>query len=121
MNRDPLKHFMKVGDLEPPLRRQIIDAETGLPFDLTGASAKYIMTEPDKTTGKINAAAVIETPVTSGFVRYDWQSGDTDTAGDFPSEFQITLLSGKKITFPSGQFEPGKSYIYVLMTADLGD
>lgn len=118
---DPLQHFIKKGDTEPPIRRQIIQASTGLPYDLTGASAKFIMTEEDGTTEKINAAAVIEDPPGSGFLRYDWQTGDTDNEGNFPSEFQITLLSGKIITFPGGAFEPGKSYIYVKIVKDLGD
>lgn len=118
---DPLQHFMKKGDTEPPLRRQIIQASTGLPYDLTGASAKFIMTEEDMVTGKINAPAVIESPPSSGFLRYDWQTGDTDIEGNYPSEFQITLQSGKIITFPPGEFEPGKSYIFVKIVKDLGD
>lgn len=121
MNNDPLKHFLKKGDTEPPLRRQIIQASTGLPYDLTGASAKFIMRESVGGTVKINTAAIIESPPSSGVVRYDWQTGDTDTAGDFPSEFQITLASGAVITFPPGEFEPGKSYIFVKITEDLGD
>jgi len=121
MNNDPLKHFMKKGDTGPPLRRTLIENATGLPLDLTGASAKFIMTEADKQTGKIDAPMIIETPVSSGVVRYDWAAGDTDTPGDFPSEIQVTLLSGEIVTFPSGQFEPGKSYIFVKITADLGD
>lgn len=120
MNRDPLKFFLKKGDTEPPIRRQIIQASNGLPLDLTGATAKFIM--QDEAGGpKINAPAVIEYPPSAGLVRYDWQAADTAAEGNFPAEFQITLPSGNKITFPPGEFEPGKSYIYVKITADLGD
>jgi len=115
-NRDPLKHFLKKEDLEPPIRRTIIDANTGLPYDLTGASAVFYM----KTVGgsvKINgAAAIIESPASSGIIRYDWTTGDTDTSGEYYAEFVIALASGKEITFPAGEFEPGKSYINVLIT-----
>jgi len=121
MNNDPLKFFLKKGDTEPPIRRKIIQSSNGLPLDLTGASVKFIMTEEDRTTAKINAAAVIEYPPTAGIVRYDWQAGDTAAAGNFPAEFQITLPGGKILTFPPGGFEPGKSYIFVKITADLGD
>lgn len=121
MNTDPLKHFLKVNDTGPPLRRTLIEAATGLPVDLTGASVKYIMTKEDKSTGKINAAMTIESPATSGVVRYDWQAADTTPAGNFPSEIEVTKASGEKITFPAGDPEPGKSYIFVLMTPDLGD
>jgi hypothetical protein len=118
---DPLKHFMKKGDLEPSIRRAIIDGETGLPYDLTGASVKFIMTKDDLTTIKITAAGVIESPASAGILRYDWTGTDTDTALKFKAEFQITLASGKKLTFPAGDESPGKSYIDVLITADLGD
>jgi hypothetical protein len=118
---DPLKHFMKKGDLEPVIRRAIIDGATGLPFDLTGASVKFLMNEDDLITVKINAAGVIESPASGGVIRYDWQGTDTDTAKKYKAEFQITLASGKKLTFPPGDESPGKSYIDVLITQDLGD
>jgi hypothetical protein len=121
MNNDPLKHFIKKGDTAPPIRRQIIQASTGLPYDLTGATAKFIMNEEDKTTPIINAAAVIESPEGNGFIRYDWQAGDTDKVGNFPAEFQITLSGGGVLTFPAGEFSPGRSYIYVKITEDLGN
>lgn len=119
-NNDSFLHFMKVGDTGPPLRRTLIDANNGLPMDLTGASVKLIMTE-ENGDPKINAAMSIEYPPTAGIVRYDWQTGDSDSAGNFPCEIQVTKLSGEIVTFPPGDFEPGKRYIYVLMTEDLGD
>lgn len=120
INRDPLKHFMKVGDLESILRRRLVYTSTGFPVDLTGASVQFILNEED-LSAKINKPAVIENPPTAGIVNYPWEAGDTDDAGNFPSEFEVTFASGKKATFPSGEFSPGKSYIYCKFTADLGD
>lgn len=118
---DPLKHFMKRNDLEPVIRRTIKNRKTGFPEDLTGATVKFFMNETDLTTVKIDAAAVIESPASSGVVRYDWQGTDTDTADTYKAEFQIILASGKPITFPPADEEPGKSYITVLIGPDLGD
>lgn len=120
MSNDPLKHFLKKGDTEPPLRRQIIQASTGLPYDLTGATARVIMRATVGGAAIVDRAATIEAPASSGVVRWDPQTGETATAGNFPLEFEITLLSGKIITFPPGEFEPGKSYIYVKITEDFG-
>lgn len=119
-NNDPLKHFIKKRDTGRPIQRQLIDPLTGLGVDLNSASVKYIMTETDKETGKINAAATI-VDADQGIVKYDWQTADVATAGEFPSEFQATLGSGKKVTYPPGAPGSGKSYIYVTITADLGE
>ena len=32
---------------------------------------------------------------------YDWQEGDTDTAGTFFAEFEVTNANGTKETFPN--------------------
>ncbi len=123
MNNDPLKHFMKTGNTGPPLRRTLIKASTGLPEDLTDASVLVIMLEPDLSTGKISRAAVIETPVTSGVVRADWQTGDFG-AGDadkgFPTEFKVTLASGEIVSYPRNREDPGKKYIFVITGKSLG-
>jgi len=103
-----------------PIQRQLIDPLTGLGIDLNSASVKYIMTEADKVTGKINAEATI-VDADQGIVKYDWQTADVATEGEFPSEFQATLSSSKKITYPPGAPGSGKSYIYVTITADLGE
>jgi len=120
-NRDPLKQFLKKGYLEPPIRRSIVDANSGLPYDLTGASAVFWMELIGGALKISGAAAVIESPASSGVIRYDWGSGDTDTSGEYYAEFVITLASGKELTFPPGEFEPGKSYITVKITNRISD
>ena len=121
MKDDPLKHFMKRGDTGALLRREIEDQGTGLPMDLTGASVKFIMKSEDFSTELINVAASIEDPPSSGVVRYDWQTGDTDTVGIFPSEFQVTKLSGEIVSFPPNRDDPDLSFIFIHIGQDLGD
>jgi hypothetical protein len=63
-------------------------------------------------TLKIDAAMVIET-ADEGRVRYDWQAADTDTAGRYYGEIQVTFSGGAVETFPN------KSFFEVLIGKDL--
>lgn len=82
--------------------------------DLTGATVVFNM----KTTGgvsKVNrgAATIVGDP-TLGIVRYSWLAADTNTAGLFNAEYEVTYANGKIETFPND------SYIRVKVTEDLG-
>jgi len=63
-------------------------------FDLTGSTVKFRMRAVGSSVLKVDTAATIVSP-TAGTVRYDWASGDVDTAGDFLGWWQVTLASGK--------------------------
>jgi hypothetical protein len=75
---------------------------------------KFIMRDPNTGTAKVNAACTITTAA-SGIVTYEWIADDTDTAGTYNAEWQITYDNGKKLTVPNDTYET------VVVKADLGD
>lgn len=86
--------------------------------DLTAATnPKFIMrlaSAADGSTPKINAAAaVVSGP--AGTVRYTWAGTDTDTAGIYIAEFEVTL-GGKKLTVPNRK----RDKIIVIVSEDNG-
>lgn len=109
--------FLKRGDTLPYLVATLSD-DSG-PVDLTGATVKFVLRQSRTrcATGEpallLKKDAVVADPA-SGVVRYEWASGDTDTAGQFDGEFEVTFPSGGRWTFPSS------GYIPVNIGVDLG-
>lgn len=92
---------IKQGDLGDPIRAQITDS--GVPVDLTNAQDVNF-----EMGGLVDGDVVIES-LQDGIVRYEWQEGDTDVAGLFRAQFEVTLESGKPVTYPE------EGYIEVLI------
>ena len=65
----------------------------GDPYNLTGCTVKFKMRPTDGTTPKVDAAAVVDSPV-NGQVSYAWIVGDTDTEGEYLAWWEVTLLNG---------------------------
>lgn len=103
---------LKAHDRLPSIAAQFVDASAA-PVDLTNAIAvTFIMSTADKKDVRTNSSAtVVDAP--TGKVRYDWQTVDTATPGDYLAEWQVTWLGGLKQTFPS------ESYNTVSIIADL--
>lgn len=59
-----------------------------------------IVTQPSSTSG--------------GVVKYQWLTGDTDTAGDFRGEFEITFSDSRIETYPN------RGYIAIHIEEALG-
>lgn len=97
------------------------------PYDLTGATAVFSMR--DRATGalKVNRAAatiangsytvdgvsVSYTPA-DGVLIHSWQAAETDTAGVYEAEFEVTFPSGDVLTAPNS------AKIVVEITDDIG-
>ena len=89
---------IKQNDTSPSLQATLKDA-TLAPIDLTGATVMLHMKGVDGTI-KVDQEMSI-TDATAGVVQYDWQSGDTDTAGTYYVEFEATYADDSIETFPN--------------------
>lgn len=90
-----------------------LEAPVGTPVDLTGTTVTFLMTLVGATTAKVNTTATVDS-AEDGEVSYAWGATDTDTAGLYRAEFQVTFAGGIKRTFPADD------YLYVKVVSDLG-
>ena len=67
---------------------------------MTGATVLFYM-EDDCGKKVIDGSAGVVHDADLAIVRYDWATGDTDTAGSYIGYFHITLTSGKILIEPS--------------------
>lgn len=93
---------IKRNDLQPYYYVTVTD-DAGTAINLTGAS--IVCNMKGRRTGALkidrqSAGISITTPA-SGQFEYRWQSGDTDTAGEYYIEFEITPTTGGKFTIPA--------------------
>lgn len=102
---------LKRGDELPTIQASL--STGGAPVNLTGATVvRFIMAPKAGGTVKVKSPAVIVS-ATDGIVRYDWKTADTDVAGEFQAEWEVTWADGKSQTFPTG------SYHSIAVLADL--
>ncbi len=67
---------------------------------IIGATVVFYM-EDDCGAKVINGVAGAIHDADLAIVRYDWTTGDTDTAGTYTGYFKVTLTSGKILIEPS--------------------
>lgn len=99
------------GDTGPAITATLTDA-AGAPVPLAGAAVRFRMRAVvGGTTVVDRAAEILDAP--TGRVRYQWQAGDTDAAGEY--------LAGFAVTFGSGVVEsvPNDRHLRVLITGRL--
>lgn len=93
---------IKANDERPSIQATLYTG--GEAVDLsTASSVDFIMAAANGGLVKVNAAAVIADEV-NGVVRYDWDSADTDTPGDYEAEWQVTWSDGDTQTFPTATY-----------------
>lgn len=91
-------HITK-NDTAPPIQATLKAGTPAAAVDLTGASVQFHMKDAAGVV-KVDAAASI-TDATAGEVEYAWQVGDTDTAGRFQAEWEVTFPDATVRTFPT--------------------
>ncbi len=101
---------IKRNDLEPALRATLKDADG--PVNLTGLTVRFLMRDTDGVLKASGVCTLVD--AANGVVSYAWQSGDTDTTGDFTAEFEVTVSVGRTRTFPNG------GYVHITIVEDLG-
>jgi hypothetical protein len=96
---------IKAHDLLPSIKAVLTNPDK-TPVDLTTAiGLKFIMRpEAGGSVVKVSLPAVMETPKTSGAVRYDWAGSDTDTPGKYLGEWQVMWPGNRPQTFPTDKY-----------------
>ena len=90
---------IKENDTSPALTATLQD-DDGAAVDITGASVRFHMVKLNETATKIDAAADIVSEAL-GQVKYQWLTADTDTAGIYRGEWEVTYSDGTIETFPN--------------------
>jgi hypothetical protein len=92
---------LKAHDRRPSIQATLSSGGTAV--DLTGVlSVKFIMANSTGTV-VVNTAATIVT-ANQGIVRYDWGATDTATPGNYTAEWEVTISTGIKQTYPTTSF-----------------
>ena len=103
---------IKQNDTAPKLEAFLQD-DKGRPVNLTGASTVFHMRLASDLSAKITSGSVTVESATKGHVSFTWTASNTDTAGIYQGEFQVTFVSGAIQTFPNND------YIKVNITDDV--
>jgi predicted dehydrogenase len=90
---------IKQNDTAPSLRATLKNG-SGTVIDLTDATVMFHMKAVGDTSVKVDAATSI-VDAENGIVQYNWTSSDTDTAGSYYAEFEVTYNDGTIETFPN--------------------
>ena len=104
--------YIKQNDTRPELDIFLRD-DKDRTINITGASVKFSMRNASTNVVKVSLGSVTTVNSTSGRVKYSFSSADTDTAGNFDGEFQVTFVGGQVETFPND------GYIKVIVTDDV--
>ena len=104
--------YIKQNDTRPELDVFLRD-DKDRTINVTGATVMFNMRNASDNIVKVNAGSVTTVSSTSGRVKYSFSTADTDTAGNFDGEFQVTFVGGQVETFPND------GYIKVIITDDV--
>lgn len=89
---------IKQNDTSPAIQATLKDYG-GNPVNLVGATVNFHMKSFEGTV-KVNGPMTVTSGI-GGVVTYFWQEGDTDTAGTYYAEFEVTYSDLAVETFPN--------------------
>lgn len=109
-------HHVKRNDTAPPVRATL--TVDGSPVSIQAATVKFIMVDQAGVV-KVSAAANNDQVTdgsdgSKGKVSYDWAASDTDQAGTYLAEWEVTFADGTVRTFPTVGWDT------VIIHSDLG-
>lgn len=91
--------YIKQGDLLPVIEELLLN-DDGTAINLSGATVKFHLVVPMVGNIIVNGVADV-LDVTTGHVRYTWQTNDTTATGTYEREWEVTYGSGKTVTVPN--------------------
>lgn len=104
---------IKQNDTSPALEGILRDG-FGSPIDVTGATVVLNTRLRPGGAVKVNGGSMGTVgSAVNGRVKYSWTASDTDTAGTYEAEIQITFSNGKIRTIPP------KGYFIIDVTDDI--
>jgi uncharacterized protein YfaS (alpha-2-macroglobulin family) len=89
---------IKQSDTSPALQATLKSAD-GSTINLNGCTVRLHMKDLDGAV--VIDSAMTVTNAAGGVVRYNWQAADTDTAGTYSAEFEVTYSDLSVETFPN--------------------
>lgn len=101
-------HEIKQNDTRPYFA-VTLKYEDGSVVDLTSATVRFIAKDTSDSSVAIDAAATL-TDAANGQVEYRFTTGDTDTAGKFNVEWEVTFVDATVQTFPTRGYDRLKIY-----------
>lgn len=107
-----LQFAIKQNDTAPNLDATLSNARKR-PRILTGATVVFHMRLQSDLTVKITSGACTIDDPSLGICHYPWSASDTDTAGIYEGEFQVTYSDATVETFPNSD------YIIITITDDI--
>lgn len=97
-----MRKFIKQNDTKPYVRVTLYDVSGDPParstVDLSGDTVKFIMRLRGSDTAKVDSAAT-DVDFANGQVEYRWVTGNTDEAGEYQTEWQVTEAGGAIKTY----------------------
>lgn len=111
----PTEFYIKQHDTREPITIQFQE-EDGSIVDLTNVTETRVLMRKGTEALVVNDTThgAIQSPATAGRVTYQWQPGDTSTAGSFSMEVQFTFSDGRVLTAPT------RGFLTIHVEPDLG-